>query len=232
MRDSVVFYRSFYEAIKHLQPEEFKRSVEAIMEYGLYGVEVQSNGIERTIFLLVKPQIDANNKRYLNGTKGGRQKTNTEPSDNQDETKVEPNDNQDRTKVEPNSNQTVTKAEPKEKDKDKVKEKDKDKKTFIAPTLDEVRAYCKSKEYDKMDPEAFLDFYESKGWMIGKNRMKDWKAAVRNWNRNQRQGMTAKGKENAFNNFDQRSYDFGNLEKQLLTVKGEVHDEKAKKCDD
>lgn len=53
---------------------------------------------------------------------------------------------------------------------------------FTPPTLEEVKAYCE--EYGKMiECERFVDYYESKGWMIGKNKMKDWKAAVRNWAR-------------------------------------------------
>ena len=53
---------------------------------------------------------------------------------------------------------------------------------FPQPTLDEIREYCQSRN-NNIDPEQFYDFYESKGWMIGKNRMKDWKAAVRTWER-------------------------------------------------
>lgn len=53
---------------------------------------------------------------------------------------------------------------------------------FSQPTLDEIREYCKSRN-SNVDPEQFYDFYESKGWMIGKNRMRDWKAAVRTWER-------------------------------------------------
>lgn len=72
MRDSVVFYRSFYDAIKDLPDDQLAKSFKAIMEYGLNGNEPDTNGLEKTIYLLTKPQIDANNKRYLNGTKGGR----------------------------------------------------------------------------------------------------------------------------------------------------------------
>ena len=46
--------------------------------------------------------------------------------------------------------------------------------------MDDVRAYCLEHKYD-IDPEAFVNFYESKGWVVGKSPMKDWKAAVRTW---------------------------------------------------
>ena len=53
---------------------------------------------------------------------------------------------------------------------------------FIPPTTDEIKAYC-SETGRNVDAERFVDFYSSKGWMVGKNKMKDWKAAVRNWER-------------------------------------------------
>ena len=58
-------------------------------------------------------------------------------------------------------------------------------KRFTPPTLQDVKAYCIERKND-VDPERFIDFYESKGWMVGKNKMKDWKAAVRNWERKEK----------------------------------------------
>ena len=111
MRDSVVFYRSFYEAVKDLPPEAFKESVQAILDYGLDDKPPDKQGtIAHTVFSLVRPQIDANNRRFKNGCKGGK-----EPNPNQDGTKPEPNRNQTVTKAEPNPNQDGTKPEPKEK---------------------------------------------------------------------------------------------------------------------
>lgn len=57
---------------------------------------------------------------------------------------------------------------------------------FQKPTLDEVRAYC-AERGNKVDPEAFFDFYESKGWMVGKSHMKDWKASVRTWEKREKE---------------------------------------------
>lgn len=57
-------------------------------------------------------------------------------------------------------------------------------KRFLKPTLDEVTAYCRERG-NSIDPQGFLDHYDSNGWRIGgKGAMKDWKAAVRNWERN------------------------------------------------
>lgn len=80
-------------------------------------------------------------------------------------------------------------------EEDKEKEKDQDncmgadaptpKKStrFIPPTVEEVAAYCKERN-NRVDAGRFVDFYTAKGWMVGKNRMKDWKSAVRTWERN------------------------------------------------
>ena len=53
---------------------------------------------------------------------------------------------------------------------------------FIPPTVEEVRAYCVERR-NGVDPEAFIDFYASKGWRVGNQPMKDWKACVRTWER-------------------------------------------------
>lgn len=59
---------------------------------------------------------------------------------------------------------------------------EKNKTKFVKPNLSEVKTYCKERN-NQINPEAFIDFYTSKDWMIGRNRMKDWKAAIRTWER-------------------------------------------------
>ena len=202
----MVIYRSFVDAISDLPPEQFKACAMAIFEYGLDGKEPEGSGIEKTVYCMAKPQIDANNRRYENGCKGGRSKTKI----NQTETKI----NQTETKPEPNQ----TNPEPKEKDKVKdIKEnplKGVKEKRFAPPTLENVIGYCQEKGY-VIDAQRFIDFYESKGWMIGKNKMKDWKAAVRNWARQDKTAQTPVNK-NAFNNFHQRDYDYAGLQRAMI----------------
>ena len=53
---------------------------------------------------------------------------------------------------------------------------------FTPPTVEEVQAYCRERQ-NNVDPQRFIDYYEARGWLIGKNKMKDWKAAVRTWER-------------------------------------------------
>lgn len=63
------------------------------------------------------------------------------------------------------------------------------KKSFVPPSVEEVRNYCNERK-NGIDPEMFVDFYQSKGWMVGRNKMKDWKSAVRTWERKNRTAET------------------------------------------
>ena len=71
--------------------------------------------------------------------------------------------------------------EPETEDKPKPKRA-----VFVKPTREEVLAYCRERQ-STVSSSAFYDFYESKGWMVGKNHMKDWKAAVRTWEQKDKQ---------------------------------------------
>ena len=63
------------------------------------------------------------------------------------------------------------------------------KKNFKKPTLEDVKNYCLERN-NNIDPEAFIDFYQSKDWMVGKNKMKDWKAAIRTWEKKHKNPKT------------------------------------------
>ena len=145
--------------------------------------------------------------------------TEVEPKWNHFGTNTDPNWIQSGTKVEPKWNQSGTKLEPQDSiGKYSIVQDNKrqnaptgagactregEKRTyFTPPTIEEVLEYCRSRN-NNVDPEQFYDFYESKGWMIGKNRMKDWKAAVRTWERDRnRASQGAKTNEGSFDTDD------------------------------
>ena len=93
MRQSTIFYKSFYDSIK-LLPKRYQLTFyEDLFNYIFDDVEpTHLNGSSMALFKALKPQIDVNNKRYENGCKGGR------PKSNQSKTKAKPNDNQNETK--------------------------------------------------------------------------------------------------------------------------------------
>ena len=66
-------------------------------------------------------------------------------------------------------------------------------KKFKKPSLEDVKRYCLERE-NKVSPEKWLDYYISNGWKVGKNPMKDWKASVRTWERNNGRGGQSNGK--------------------------------------
>lgn len=73
---------------------------------------------------------------------------------------------------------------------------------FIPPEEDEVRAYC-AERGNAVDAAAFVAFYAAKNWMIGKNKMKDWRAAVRTWeNRDKKAGIERDAGGNKMSSFD------------------------------
>jgi DNA-binding transcriptional MerR regulator len=74
------------------------------------------------------------------------------------------------------------------------KNEKKERMLFIVPALQEVSAYCQERN-NNVDSQKFFDFYESKGWMVGKNKMKDWKAAVRTWEDKSKSNQVEEPKE-------------------------------------
>ena len=127
MRDSVVFYRSFYDAIKNIPEADQLKVYTAIMEYAMNDIQPEIDGIALAIFLLVKPQIDANNKRYENGKK---------PKVKQAVSKSEASCKQNTSKSEANV---------KENEKENVNVKEKDK-TYSCAFEELWKAYPRKKE--------------------------------------------------------------------------------------
>jgi len=72
MRDSFVFYRSFFEAMEDLEDKDRLMLYDLICNYTLNGVEKTEKGIAATLFKIIKPQLDANNRKFEGGKKGGR----------------------------------------------------------------------------------------------------------------------------------------------------------------
>lgn len=169
MRDSFIFYKSFYESIKELDPKDQVQIYNAIFEYEFYKIEPELSGVCKSIFTLIIPQLEANNKRYENGKKGGRPKTKEKPNNNQKETKVKPNVN-----VNVNVNDNVNNK----------KENNKKKKfgEFNNVLLTE-------EEYTKLENNNLLIYIEKLSTYIestGK-KYKSHYATILNWSRKEKQ---------------------------------------------
>ena len=98
-RDSFIFYKSFYDSIKELDLLDQAQIYNAIFQYQFEGEKIELIGICKSIFTLIIPQLEANNKRYKNGLKGGA------PKNNQNAKKKQPKNNLETTKKQPNENE-------------------------------------------------------------------------------------------------------------------------------
>jgi len=126
-------------------------------------------------------------KNKKNGAKGGRPKKDAALEESQGEPSGFPVESQTEPKDNPNQEPLTINQEPLLKDKAKAKR-------FVPPTQEEAGLYFLERGHHSASQEAekFIDFYESKGWLVGKAKMKDWKAAIRNWMKNNFGGGNAK----------------------------------------
>lgn len=110
-RETFIFYRSFRDAFNALDKDVRLRMYEAVINYGLDLVEPHFEGIEKVLWTLIRPQLEANNKRFENGCKGGapmgNQNARKQPKDNRETTKKQPRNNQKQPNNNNNNNNNV-----------------------------------------------------------------------------------------------------------------------------
>ena len=161
----------FADKIELLGDAERGRLFTAMLEYASSGAEPDLRGNERFIWPTAKSEIDRQSESYK-----ARCETNRKNITSRYES----------IRIATNRNESYQ-------DKDKDKDKDKENISFPPdgvkdsarahrPTVEEVAAYCRERG-NSVDAERFVDFYASKGWKVGNQPMKDWKACVRTWER-------------------------------------------------
>ena len=182
-RDSFIFYRSFFSATKHLNHVEKAQLFEAICSYALDGNLSLLEGTPQGMFELIKPQLDANRKRFENGCKKKQKISKTEAKPKQKISKDEANVN---VNVNVNHNEECKSELINDNLNNNSKgveiEAVKNKK-FKKPTIQEIKNYCLERK-NNVDANKFFNYYEANGWKVGKNPMKDWQACVRTWEGN------------------------------------------------
>ena len=188
-----------------LTDEEVGRLFRALMRYHATGVADEVEGLESIAFDFIREDIDRTEAAYK--AKCEKNRNNRLSALN--------NDRQQ-------SSTTVNDRTQKEKEKEKEKEKDKDKeitpqKRFTPPTVEQVQEYCKERG-NAVDPQRFVDFYTAKGWRVGNQTMRDWKAAVRTWERGDKITTGANKPNTPINpaqNYTQRSYATNKTETEI-----------------
>ena len=184
MRTQFTFYESFYKAISRIKKKADRADAyDIICAYALFQEEPNLDSVSDAVaiaFELLRPVLDKAREKAESGKIGG--------------SKLKANGKQSGSKQEANCKQEEDESE-KEKEGEIENEcyppnplagGSEKKKRFTPPTVEQVAEYCQGKGYH-IDPEAFVAFYASKGWMVGKSPMKDWKSAVVTWTKSERQ---------------------------------------------
>lgn len=217
-RNQMTFYRSYFESGMCIQsPKERLAFFEAIIELGINGREIDLKGTAKAIFTGIKPNILRNNKRAEirlareeNDTTGMTNGCNK--NEFVDPTAVDmPYIGERERERERDIGIGIERVRAVDRDgygfgngagageggncaagagQTHTHEKPG---SFAPPSVDEVRQYC-SERGNNVDPERFVDYYSACGWLIGKHPMKDWKAAVRSWEKNGFQSGSAEEK--------------------------------------
>jgi hypothetical protein len=191
MAEAFTVFEKFGDVCAELEESDRKELIYAINMYGMFGVEVELPYMLKALFISLKEDIDNSKAMRARGSKGGRPKgkprvsESEKPEVSEDDEPVvsescEPMVSDDSENSESQSNPNQSKPN---QSKPKVRR-------FTPPSVDEVREYCSEKGYT-FDPEAFVAFYESKGWKVGRNPMKSWQAACTTWQKRQGERMEA-----------------------------------------
>lgn len=175
-REYFCAYHSYIKQCKGLSDSELGRLFRALLEYSASGKVPELNGRESVAFDFMSANIDRDAESYKDTCNRNRE-----------------NIAKRYERIRPNTTVYETyqeKEEEKEKEEllkkdisNEISKKSTRQKKFVPPTVEEVAAYCLERK-NKVDAAYFVDHYTSNGWKVGKQNMKDWKAAVRTWEKN------------------------------------------------
>ena len=197
VRECFPFYYSFKDALQELDKADRLAIYDGITNYAFFKVEPSfKTVVARACWKLIKPLLEKSQRNFENGSKGGAPKgSRNNPNGRRGKSD---GTNQELT----GTNRELSNIEI-EKEKDIEKEKENDNILFVSenpkphtqnrmqrPSVEEISAYMREKGELNSDDEAaaFFDHYESNGWRVGKNPMKQWRSAVGTWLRNKNNG--------------------------------------------
>ena len=158
-----------------ISPQEMFKIFDAMSDICMYGITdfIPENNYQKMYMKKLEENLKKSINNYTasveNGRKGGRPKKPIGYSQ----------DNPEETQTKPRKEKKI-KENIKEYNKEKIYKKE----NFKKPTIQEIIDYCVERN-NRVDANRFYDFYTSKGWKVGNQSMKDWKAAIRNWERKQ-----------------------------------------------
>lgn len=233
MKDSFVVRTEWLDAVQYMSHDEagvlFKMMLNYESEKPLDdGIPDFDNYNEAYIaFMFIRRALDRSDKKYEEalekqreaGKKGAEKRWGTnKKQESEDSVPMQENRVPIATPTEPSrvpmGSDAISELDS-ELDSDIEKKKEKKKSRFAPPSLEEVTEYCRERN-NNVDPQQFIDFYSSKGWKVGNQPMKDWKACVRTWERREKTRAGTRGKPNPFNQMMQTDYDMKSIEEAIL----------------
>lgn len=181
MRDSFMFFRNMREIIKSV-PRELQLDLrEAIEDYVFDGIE-PTDWAFKAIIQSIKPSLEYTGRGAPKGNQNAKKDEIEEIENNSKQIKQKKQlSGIDLIETKKQEAKAETKEETKELKKDNLTVIQK-KQNFQKPTFEEVQAYCQERK-NNVDVARWFDYYTANGWKVGKNAMKDWRAAVRTWER-------------------------------------------------
>lgn len=200
--DYAAIYPETLALVKRYPAEQRYYLLEAMVQYAVDGTlpDWPEDAIEWYGWEALKQQVDrARSKSERNQANGSKAKRTEAKASEPERTEAKM----------PKEKENEKENDIKENNLTVVKEK---RQRFSPPTADEVKAYCHERG-NHVDPQRFVDFYASKGWRVGNNPMKDWKAAVRTWE--QRDNITP---INTGQTYTQRHYTESDLEARITEL--------------
>ena len=192
-KSGFLLYKEQYDGISLLTIEERGELLTAIFQYQISGnILINLSDSTSMAFQFIKGQFDRDKQKYSETCEKRKKAVETRYQPKVTNEYKCSNSIQMNTKATDTDTVTDTVTDtdtelPKGSKEESIKEEKR--KRFLPPSLDEVRQYCIERR-NNINAEQFIDFYTANGWRVGKNAMKDWKAAVRTWERN---GIQNKG---------------------------------------
>lgn len=195
-----LYYTDWAEAMLSL-PDDLRLKIDdAIKRYVLYGEEPDDNYIKYSMYSMMRMKIEKDTEAYAERCKAisevrsdAGKKGNEKRWGNSQSSQNIANGRKSRKTSQVSQSSLNTDTDKYHKENTPltgVKESTK-RTAFVPPSLDEISAYISEKGYS-VDAERFFNFYEAKGWMIGKTKMKKWKNAVANWEKDEKEKSSAK----------------------------------------
>ncbi len=196
-KSSFVLYHDIREPVEMLSDEERGKLFSAILNYSEYGELPDFRGALQMAFAFIRTALDRDadkwedkrQKRVESGRLGGIRSGESRREAN------EANASKPKQRKQNKANEAVPVPVPAPAPvpvPDNIENGGKPPRAvrFTPPSVEEVQAYCRDRG-NNIDPQRFVNFYTSKGWMVGKNKMRDWRAAVRTWEKQDRESHSS-----------------------------------------